>query len=397
MHYLVAAALVFAVGILSGSLSALFLYALDGVTAIRETSPWFVIGLPLAGFLVGWLYRRFGPELEAGNNLILEELHDSQRQIPARLAPLVLFGTLATHLFGGSAGREGTAVQMGGAVAEFLSSFQKTKLIDRRSLLRCGMAAGFASVFGTPVAGLVFTFEVLTFRYLRKRDVVACAAAAITGHLTALVLGAHHADYKSLMVTSSYGGIGLLSAIAAGLAFGLTARCFAYFTHQVSRIFSSIRYSPLRPLVGGSVFAVLILGFGLERYEGLGLAVISNAFSGSIYQSDFVFKLALTALTLGSGFKGGEVTPLFFIGATLGHTLSRWLFLPPALLASLGFIGVFAGAANVPIASIVMGVELFGWSALPYFVTACVVSFAVSGRYGIYRAQRPDHFRFKLF
>lgn len=388
------------IGAFSGMLSAFFLWSLDRVTWLRNDHPWLIFFLPLAGFLIAWLYDQYGRGLESGNNLIIDEVFEPKTSIQFRLAPLVLFGTVVTHLFGGSAGREGTAVQMGGATADVLGRLTKRSMsFDRRQSLICGIAAGFASVFGTPLAACVFAFELFAFRHLRVSSVIVCIVAAFIAHFVSLKLGATHADYRSFLTSMpglAFGFDELLAILAAGLAFGLIARSFAMSTHAAAKIFMRIRYAPLRTAVGGMLVAMLVLVFDLDRYQGLGLSVITDALHGSAHQTDFIWKIILTAFTLGSGFKGGEVTPLFFIGATAGQTLAPWLSMLPSLMAMVGFVAVFAGAANVPLACIVMGGEIFGWEATPYFALACLASYLVSGRHGIYRAQRPELFRFKV-
>lgn len=378
----------FAVGILSGSASALLLFSLEIATRVRESHLWLVALLPISGFFVGWLYHRFGRSVEAGNNLLLEEIHDPQSVIPVRMTPLVLLGTFASHLFGGSAGREGTALQTGASLADQLTKPLRLGPADRRILLMAGISGGFGSVFGTPLAGAVFGLEVLAIGKLRYDAILPCFIAAIVGDRITLAWGVHHTVYRIQQIP----GIdtrGLLSAVIAGLAFGLTGRLFASATHGISHWFKrTIRYAPLRPVVGGAVVAAAVFALGSTRYIGLGIPTIVASFAHSVAPWDFAGKFLFTALTLGCGFKGGEVTPLFFIGATLGNTLGHVLPLPTSLLAGMGFVAVFAGAANTPLASTLMAMELFGAEAGVFAAIASVVSYLISGHAGIYQAQR---------
>lgn len=375
------------VGLLAGSASALFLVLLHHAEQLRLHHGWMTWLLPVFGFVVGFLYYRFGGAAAGGNNLIISEYHDTRAVVPLRMAPLVLVGTVLTHLGGGSAGREGTAVQMGAAIADSAGKAVRIPPRWRRHVLSMGVAAGFASVFGTPLAGIVFALEVMSVGAMRYGSLLYCSAAAFVGVLACQAWGVHHTHYSAGVIPQITVSSLLLSALC-GTAFGLIARSFSAAVHACTKGFAKIiSYAPLRPALGGLALAVLFAVFGLERWQGLGVPAIAESFSAQAGGFDWLLKLALTAWTLGSGFKGGEVTPLFFIGATAGSALAAIVPLPVGLLAAMGFVAVFAGATNTPIACIIMGGELFGFEGGAYCAVACIAAYYASGHTGIYSSQ----------
>ncbi|WP_338224768.1 voltage-gated chloride channel family protein [Algoriphagus confluentis] len=376
------------VGILSGSASAIFLVLLDWATETREANLWLLALLPLAGFGIGYVYYHYGANSVQGNNLLLEELYQTKNPIPLRMTPLVLFGTIFTHLFGGSAGREGTAVQMGGSLADQIQKWIPLDAEDRRILLICGVAGGFASVFGTPWAGAIFSLEWMLSGRFRPRSIFPAVWSGWVAHVICeWAWGVGHTSY-SIPEIAPHTLINLSWILVAGIAFGLAGRLFAETGHWIGAAFNKvISYPPLRPLVGGVLVAGLVYLTDAYTYIGLGVPRILEAFETPLPWYDFLAKIGLTGLTLGSGFKGGEVTPLFFTGATLGNALSVWIPLPLALLAGCGFVGVFSGATNTPMACTVMGMELFGYEAGIFLGLACLTAYLCSGKGGIYSAQ----------
>lgn len=375
-------------GLLSGLAATLFLVLLDIATRFRLAHPYVIGALPIGGFLVGWLYFHFGKDVAGGNNLIIDEIHDPQKTIPFRMAPFVLLGTLVTHLFGGSAGREGTAVQMGASLSDQLSRFFHIAPEKRKVLLVAGAGAGFGAAVGAPWAGMIFGMEVINIGKLKLFAWAECFIASFVGYYTTHLLGAPHTIYPTVEIPDLDGKAALWVCVA-GIAFGLSTRVFVALTHAVERTQAALlRYPPLKPALGGLLLVALFSLEGSLRYTGLGIASIQEAFVNPASFKDPMLKTFFTSLTIGSGFKGGEFIPLVFIGATLGSALSILLPLSFQLLASLGFAAVFAGAANTPLACSLMAMELFGYRIAPYALIACFMSYYVSSHKGIYQSQK---------
>lgn len=380
------------VGVLAGLASAGFLEALAWATRTREGQPWLLFGLPLAGFAVGLAYHYGGGRAAGGNNLIIDEIHDPQAWVPRRMAPLVLAGTVATHLCGGSAGREGTALQMAGSLTDGFARLARMVAADRRLLLIAAIAGGFGSVFGVPLAGCVFALEVQAVGRLRYDAIVPAMTASLVGDQLVRALGVAHTPVPTLDEVH-LDPVLVAKVLVAGLAFGAVALLFTELTHGLKRAFAArVRWAPARPLVGGLAVIALAYAAGTRDYLGLSLPLVTRSLAGGVGVVGFAFllKLVFTAVTLGSGFQGGEVTPLFVIGATLGASLGHLLDVPVPLMAALGFVAVFAGATNTPLACTIMGVELFGAGPVALLAVACIASYVVSGDGGIYASQRVD-------
>lgn len=376
-------------GVVAGVSSYVFLEGLDRVTDLRLHHGWLLYLLPPAGLVIGSVYHYLGGRAVEGNALLIDQIHEPTSFVPRRMAPLVLAGTWVTHLFGGSAGREGTALQMSASLTDLAARALRLRHEDRRLLIVTAIGGGFGAVFGVPLAGAVFALEVQAIGRLRYDALVPALAASLVGDLVVDGLGYEHALRSVVDVDVSVALV--LKVAAAGLAFGLTGAAFAELTHTIKRLQARrVRWTPLRPALGGFGIVALATLFGHE-YLGLSLPLVDDSLAGAhLGFSVFALKLLFTAVTLGSGFPGGEVTPLFVIGTTLGAALADPLDLPVTLCAAIGFVAVFAGAANTPLACTVMAAELFGSGIIVPAAVGCVVAYIFSSHRGIYSTQRID-------
>jgi H+/Cl- antiporter ClcA len=376
------------VGVAAGVASAVFLLLLERATNWRQAHETMVFALPVAGLALGLGLSVWGARVRGGNNLVLDTIHESSPRLPLRMVPIALFGTVLTHLFGGSAGREGTAVQMGASLADDIAHRLRVSPDTRRQLLAAGIAGGFGSVFGTPFAGTLFGLEVVCLGRLEYDALLPALTAALVGDQVTRALGVVHARYPVVApepLTLLLAGKWLIfAAIVAG-----TAALFIEATHALQRhLVAQVPWQPARLAIGGVAVIALWQWTG-SAYLGLSMDLLAQAFADpTLPLWAPLAKLGLTVVTLGAGFIGGEVTPLFVIGATLGNVLARGLDLPLALGAGVGMAAVFAAAANTPLALTIMAVELLGHAVLPHVLIVAVLAYLLSGHRGIYPSQR---------
>ena len=380
-------ALTVLVSVLMGAAAWAFLSALDLVTTAREAHLWMFALLPVVNLATAWVYRNHGLRAARGNNLVIDS-SITGTPIHARMAALTFVCSVATHAAGGSAGREGTAVQIGGTIASNVAGLFHLDGRDRQDLMLAGISAAFGGVFGTPLAGAFFGMEMCTIGKLNYSAGLYCLVASFTGDFVSRALGTEHA-FNVIESVPQMAPATVALVVAAAVAFGLTARLFSLSIRAVKRFYSMrITNYLVAALAGSLVLLAVYVAFGLYRYGGLSEWLVSAGFSGETGPVDVIAKLVCTALTLGAGYQGGEVTPLFGIGAALGGWIGQLAGVEPSFMAALGMAGVFGAALNVPITTIMLSIDMFGGTAAGYFVIVAFISYLVAGHRGVYPAQR---------
>lgn len=378
--------LTMALGVFMGTASAGFLKLLELMTYTREHHLIFIVFLPVAGVLTAAVYHKFGKNSQRGNNLIIDSVH-RQAEVPFRMAVLTFLFTALSHLTGASVGREGTAVQIGGTFANSLSKHFKLDKKSHMILVMSGISAGFGSVFGTPLAGAFFGMEMCFVGKLSYEAIFPCFLASFTANYITQALGISHSVYE-IKAIPPLGPYIIAIVILASCAFGFAGRLFAKSVHKLKQLYAGkIKRPVLRAAAGSLIVLAAMFAFQGIKYDGLSTWMISAGFDGNVNLFDPVLKFIMTVLSLGAGFQGGEATPLFDIGASLGGLIGQASHVEPSLLAALGYIAVFGCAANAPITTVMLGIELFGTNAMPYYVIAALVSYYASGHSGIYPAQ----------
>lgn len=374
------------VGVLAGLSSAAFIESLDWATNTRESNSALLWFLPLGGFMVGLGYHLLGPGLERGSGLVVEQLVVTTRPVPFRLSWLVFIGSVITHVFGGSAGREGAAVQISAGMADPLARKFALDGARRTELLTAAVAGGFGAVFGVPFAGVIFALEIRRPHRPTPSTIVSTLLSSFIGDATVRALGVEHAVYPQLAdVNWSITLIPQLAVVA--ILCGLVARLFVTATHGVRSIATKlISWHPLRPAIGGTLVMLLVSVFAWREYSGLSTPLAVDAMDGDVV-AFWLPKLLLTAITIGSGMVGGEVIPLFVIGSLFGGGCAHVFGADVALMSTVGASAVLGAAANVPLACAVMGVELFGTSEPLALLLVCALAYVASGRGGIYGKQ----------
>ena len=371
-----------ATGLVIGGFSTLFAASLRFVTDFRTERPWMIFFLPLAGIFIVFLYGLFQYKNDKGTNMVLSTIH-AETELPFKMAPLIFISTVITYLFGGSAGREGAALQLGGSIGNQLGRWFRLDDRDRRILVMCGMSAAFSAIFGTPIAAVVFAMEVVSVGVMYYAALVPCVFASLISFKVANHMGIGPNVFHLLDVPSFQLSPSVLAMLCAGLSV-----LFCIILHSLGDVYRAKLKNPYVRIVFSAVIIILLtLCLQTDDYMGAGVPVIARAIQGNVHPTAFFWKIVFTALTLEAGFKGGEIVPSFFVGATFGCLFGQIAGISPSLCAGVGMVSVFCGVTNCPISSLLIAFELFGYDAVPYFMIAISVSFLLSGYYGLYHDQ----------
>jgi len=376
------------IGVIVGVIASAFGHTLIAVNNFRAAHPMIILGLPFAGLAIVFLYRYFKDQDDGGTNWVIASIHSSKR-IPFRMAPLIFITTVLTHLFGGSAGREGAAIQLGGSIANKLGKRMKLNQNDQHIIVMCGMSAGFSALFGTPMAATLFSLEVISVGIMHYSALVPCVTASMIAHFIADYLRMPPEVFP-IMAVPQIGAALFFKAVAMGAIFGACSIVFCMIMHQTEHLLAHhLKNAYVKIFVSGCMILVLCGLMGSDLYLGSGMGIIEHIFhEGETQTFAFLLKMIFTALTIGAGFKGGEIVPSLTIGAALGCVIAPLFGFDVSLAAAMGMIGVFCGVTNCPITSLLISFELFGFAGMPYYLTTVAVSYMLSGYYGLYHAQR---------
>ena len=382
------------VGVVCGTIAAAFGMVIDAATAARQKYDWLVWLMPVAGLAIVGMYHLSGITKPMGTNRVLLAVKEEEG-VAIRMAPLIYISSMLTHLTGGSSGREGAALQIGGSVANFIGRQFKLSHLDLRTITMCGMAAGFSGLFGTPLAAGIFAMEIADGT-LHYAVLLPCMLSSIVARVTAEKFGIQAAAFT----VTGYPGLTLHSVLAVlvfGVMCALLSILFVEVLHCIDWTYAQYLKNPyLRIAVAGLIVAAGTTLLGTRDYNGAGTEVIVRALAGEARPEAFLLKILFTALTLEAGFKGGEIVPTFFIGATFGCTFAPLVGLDPSFAAALGMTALFCGVTNCPIASMLLSFELFGGQGLVLFALCCSMSYMLSGHFSLYTAQRLEQDKFHL-
>ena len=387
------------IGLVAGTVSTAFYYAFHWATETRIAHPWLIWLLPVGGAAIVLLYRVCGLSKDGGTNLVLTTVRENT-SLPLRTAPLIFLSTIATHLVGGSSGREGAILQIGGSISSFLGRLMQLDERDSRVITMCGMSAAFAALFGTPLTAAIFAMEVVSVGVMYYAAIVPCTLSALIGLLVARFLGVHGTSFV-LQGIPDLSLLSLLQTVGIGVLLALLSVLFCKTMFLVSRRYKKWIPNPLVRVLAGSALVIAVTYIvwlwnpGTYDYNGAGEAVIQAAIEGHARPEAFLLKILLTALTLGAGFKGGEIVPVFFTGATFGCVVAPLLGLHPSFGAGLGMVGLFCGVTNCPLSSLLLALELFAGSegmftgqSLGLFAVVIAVSYMLSGYYSLFSEQK---------
>lgn len=383
------------IGLGVGAFSSAFGLSMRYVISARENHPWFVYFLPVGAIVITFIYNKILRVKDSGTNTVIAAIQ-SDKHLPARLAPLIFVATLITHLVGGSAGREGAALQMGGALGNGFARILKLSDTDRKTMIMCGMSAAFSALFGTPMAAAIFSMEVISVGIMHYSALAPCVLSSLVGRWVAIQFGLRAEEYL-IPDIPKFTFNTTISIVAFSILCGLVSILFCAIMHYFEGFISNKLKNPyIKALIGGTSVLVLTLIVGEQTYNSTGSAIIASCFTGaSIGMGAFLLKIIFTTLTLSCGYKGGEIVPTLFIGATFGAAFGPLLGMPAALSAAVGMGALFCGVTNCPITSLLICFELFGYDAMPYFLISVAFSYWVSGYFGLYKSQKIVYSKYR--
>lgn len=382
------------VGLVVGGFSTLFAWCLRQVTGFRQENPWMILFLPLAGVGIVFLYSVFQYKNDKGTNLVLSTIH-AESELPFKMAPLIFVSTVITHLFGGSAGREGAALQLGGSIGNLLGRYFRFDEKDRRIVVMCGMSAAFAAIFGTPIAAAIFSMEVVSVGVMYYAALVPCVFSSLIASKVATHMGIGPDAFRILHVPGFH-VLPSVKVILLAVCCGVLSIVFCVALHSLGDIYRKYLKNPYGRIVFSSLLIiVLTILLNTDDYMGAGVPLIDEAIRGHVHPTAFFWKIVFTALTLEAGFKGGEIVPSFFVGATFGCLFGHIAGISPSLCAAVGMMSVFCGVTNCPITSMLIAFEIFGYKAQPFFMLGISVSYLLSGYYGLYHDQTIVYSKYK--
>ena len=382
------------VGLFVGAFSTLFAFCLRQVTSFRTENPWLILCLPLAGVVIVFLYGVFRYKNDKGTNMVLSSIH-AEAEVPFRMAPLIFISTIITHLFGGSVGREGAALQLGGSIGQQLGKLFRFDEKDQRIVVMCGMSAAFSAIFGTPIAASIFSMEVVSVGVMYYAALVPCVFSSLVASKFANHMGIGPNVFK-IRQMPLFEVVPSLKVIGLALCCAALSVVFCMALHSLGDFYRNKLKNPyIRIIVSSLVIILLTIILQTDDYMGAGVPVIQRAIQGNVEPLAFVWKIVFTALTLEAGFKGGEIVPSFFVGATFGCLFGHIVGISPSLCAAVGMMSVFCGVTNCPITSMLIAFELFGYHGVPFFLLGISVSYLMSGYYGLYHDQTIVYSKYK--
>lgn len=382
------------VGAAVGLCGTAFSVLLTRATTLRLQHPWLLLLLPAGGLLIVGLYQLLRDQNDTGTNLVISAIHSGDH-LPFRMAPLIFLSTLITHLFGGSAGREGAALQMGGSLGNTIGRIFRFDEKDRHVMIMCGMSAAFSALFGTPMAAAIFPLEVVSVGVMYYMALVPCVISSLVARGVADSFGVANEMFPvtSIPKFTVFAAV-KISALAVLCA--LVSILFCVALHRTEELYRRIfKNAYLRVAAGGCIVVILTALVGNQSYNGTGITIIEQCIDGTVRPEAFLLKMIFTALTLGAGYKGGEIVPTFFTGAAFGCLFGNLLGFSPTLCTAVGMTSMFCGVTNCPISSLLISFELFGYEGMPYFLLAVAFSYMLSGYFGLYRSQKIMYSKYK--